>query len=282
MSEELIKHNLSFESIKHIDENNNEFWSARELMIVLGYKDWRYFNDVIEKAKIASSNSNLSPHDHFVVDNKMVRIGSGAERVQIDYILDRYACYLIAQNANPRLKTVALAQTYFAIQTRKQEITEKEYIKLSEEEKRLYNRKIVKDKNSMLFEIAKKSGVENFAKFNNAGYLGLYEETAKQIKSRKDLTTKDDILDFMDNEELGANIFRITQTDAKLKKDNINIEQKACDTHYQVSKAVRDTIKKIGGTMPENLPTPEKSIKVLEKERKKIARLEAKNIRTLK
>ena len=257
----------TFENIKHIDENGVEFWYARELMNTLGYKDWRYFNNVIEKAIIASKNSNLNHLDHFVVDNKMVSIGSGAEREQKDYILSRYACYLIAQNANPRFKAVALAQTYFAVQTRKQELTEDEYKRLSEDEKRLYNRKTVSNRNKYLFDTAKASGVKNYGKFNNAGYMGLYNgETAEAIKKRKGLTEKQEILDYMGSAELGANIFRITQTDELLKINKINSENEA---HNRVGKAVRKAIKELGGTMPENLPTPEKSIKELEKEEKR-------------
>ena len=271
----------TFEEIKHIDENGNEYWYARELMITLGYKDWRYFDAVIEKSKVACENSNMTVIDHFVVVNKIVEAGATTKPIK-DYILTRYACYLIAQNANPRLKTVALAQTYFAVKTRQQELTEQQYKQLSEDEKRIYNRNLAKERNSSLFDVAQKSGVENFGKFNNAGYLGLYEETAKEIKSRKGLGRGQDILDYMGSEELGANIFRITQTEAKLKKSNINNEDLACATHNYVGKAVRRTIKELGGTMPEDLPTPKKSIKELEKEKKKQLTLSTKNQKKIK
>ncbi|MFR7544584.1 MAG: DNA damage-inducible protein D [Clostridia bacterium] len=271
----------TFEDIKHIDKDGNEFWYARELMLTLGYKDWRYFDAVIEKAKTACKNSGMLDTDHFVVNNKMVEAGVAIKSIK-DYILNRYACYLIAQNANPRLKAVALAQTYFAVKTRQQEITEEEYKQLSEDEKRIYNRNLAKERNSSLFDIAQKSGVENFGKFNNAGYLGLYEETAKEIKSRKGLGRGQDILDYMGSEELGANIFRITQTEAKLKKANIDNEDLACATHNYVGKAVRRTIKELGGTMPEDLPTPKKSIKELEKEKKKRLKLKENNRKKLK
>ena len=270
----------TFEDIKHI-KNNNEFWYARELMITLGYKDWRYFNAVIEKAKTACQNSGIPVTDHFVVNNKMVQIGSGAEREQKDYLLTRYACYLIAQNANPRLKAVALAQTYFAVKTREREITEEQYKQLSEDDRRIYNRNLAKEKNSALFDAAQKSGVANYAKFNNAGYLGLYNETARQIKNRKGLKKGQEILDYMGSEELGANIFRITQTEAKLKKSNINNEDLACATHNYVGKAVRRAIAQVGGTMPENLPTPDKGIKELEKERMKSLKLKENKNKTL-
>lgn len=274
---ELIKTTeKTFEDIKHTDENGNEYWYARELMITLGYKDWRYFDAVIEKAKIACQNSEMLDTDHFVVDNKIVEAGI-SNKPKKDYILSRYACYLIAQNANPRLKAVALAQTYFAVKTRERELTEQEYLELSEDDKRIYDRNLAKKRNRALSDIAQHSGVENFGKFHNAGYLGLYRETAQQIKARKGLNKKDDILDFMGSEELGANIFRITQTEAKLKKIQTNNEDLACDTHRMVGNAVRRTIEQLGGTMPENLPTPEKSVKELEKEKKKQLKLEEKN-----
>ena len=177
----------TFEDIKHINEDGIEFWYARELMIALGYKDWRYFDAVIEKAKVACENSNMTAIDHFVVDNKIVEAGA-TTKPKKDYILSRYACYLIAQNANPRLKAVALAQTYFAVKTRQQELTEEEYKQLPEDERRLYNRKIVKDRNKYLFDTAKASGVKDYAKFNNAGYKGLYNgETGEDIAKRKGL-----------------------------------------------------------------------------------------------
>ena len=265
--------NETFEDIKHIDENGVEFWYARELMKVLSYKDWRYFDAVIEKAKVACQNSGLIDIDHFVVDNKMVEIGSGAKREQKEYKLTRYACYLIAQNANPRLKIVALAQTYFAVQTRKQEITEKEYSMLTEDEKRFYQRDLTRKGNYSLNQAAKKAGVKNFDKFHNSGYKGLYNgETADDIAKRKGLKYREDILDNMGSEELAANLFRITQTESRLKKDNIDSEKEANKTHYNIGKNIREVIAKNGGTMPEDLPTPKKSLKQLEKEKKKLKR----------
>ena len=239
--------NKTFEDIKHIDENGVEYWYARELMKVLSYKDWRYFDAVIEKAKIACQNSEVTDVDHFVVDNKMVEIGSGAKREQKDYKLTRYACYLIAQNANPRLKIVALAQTYFAIQTRKQEISENEYNSLTEDEKRFYQRNLTKKGNYSLNQTAKNAGVRNFDKFHNAGYKGLYNgETADDIAKRKGLRYREDILDNMGSEELAANLFRITQTESRLKRDKVDTEKNACDTHNKIGKIVRKAIQQAG------------------------------------
>ena len=273
----------TFEQLKHIDENGVEFWYARELMVALGYKDWRYFDNVIEKSKIACENSNISIVEHFVVDNKTSPMPNGGSKIIKDYKLTRYACYLIAQNANPRLKVVALAQTYFAVRTRQQELTEEEYKALSEDERRLYNRKVIKDRNRYLFDTAKASGVKDYAKFNNAGYKGLYNgETAEAIAKRKGLKNGQPILDYMGSAELGANIFRITQTDALLKDNKVNNETEACNTHNKVGKAVRKAIEEVGGTMPEKLPTPEKSIKELEKEKNKQLKLNTKSQKKLK
>ena len=200
----------------------------------------------------------------------MVQIGSKTTRKIIDYNLSRYACYLIVMNGNPKKEIIALAQTYFAIQTRKQEISEKEYKDLTEDEKRLYQRDLTRKGNYSLNNTAKKVGVKNFDKFHNSGYKGLYNgETANDIAKRKNLRYREDILDNMGSTELAANLFRITQTDDVLKNKEVNNEKDACNTHYNVGKAVRNTIKEIGGTMPENLPTPNKSIKELEKDEQK-------------
>ena len=244
---EIDKKNKSFEDIKHIDENGVEFWYARELMPVLQYSNWQNFEKIIHKAMISCENSNINVIDHFTDINKMVQIGSGAYREQIDYELTRYACYLIAQNGDTRKKVIALAQTYFAIQTRKQEISEKEYTLLTEDEKRFYQRNLTKKGNYSLNQTAKNAGVKNFDKFHNAGYKGLYNgETADDIAKRKGLRYREDILDNMGSEELAANLFRITQTESRLKRDKIDTEKKACDTHNKIGKIVRKAIKQAG------------------------------------
>ena len=259
-----------FESIKHLDENATEFWYARELMIMLEYSKWGNFKNVIFKAKEACKGSDIIQEEHFADVGRVLKVGNNAEMEVDDIKLTRYACYLVAQNGDTRKKAIALAQTYFAIQTRKQELTRQEYESLSEDEKRLYTRKNVKDKNKYLFDTAKLAGVINYGKFNNYGYRGLYNgETAKDIANRKGISEKEDILDYMSSTELAANLFRITQTDEVLKKKKINNEDDACITHHNVGQAVRQTIKRIGGTMPEDLPTPSKSTKQIEMERQK-------------
>ncbi len=257
-----------FEQIKHLDEFNYEYWYARDLMTVLGYTKWENFHKVIKRAMVACEASKNNVLDHFPEVRKVVQIGSNAKRETIDYKLSRYACYLIVQNANPKKEAVALGQTYFAVQTRKMEITEEEFKKLTEDEKRLYMRINVRNKNKYLFMTAEKAGVKNFGKFNDYGYTGLYGgETAKMIADRKGIdSSKEEILDYMGSTELAANLFRITQTDEVLKNNKVDNEQTACDTHHNVGKAIRKTIVEIGGTTPEKLPTPNKSIKEIENE----------------
>lgn len=262
----------SFEDIKHTDEDGAEFWYARELMPILQYSNWQNFEKLIEKARVSCKNSDVSVFDHFIDISKMVQIGSGAYRKQVDYKLTRYACYLIAQNGDSRKKVIALAQTYFAIQTRKQEISEKEYSMLTEDEKRFYQRDLTRKGNYSLNQTAKKAGVKNFDKFHNYGYKGLYNgETADDIARRKGLRYREDILDNMCSDELIANLFRISQTEQKLKKNNIKTEKEADITHYTIGKNIREVIAKNGGTMPEDMPTPKKSLKELEKENKKLS-----------
>lgn len=255
-----------FEDIKHIDEYGNEYWGARELMTILEYRKWQKFINVINASKIACEKSENSINDHFTQVGKMVEIGSGTKRKVLDYKLSRYACYLIVQNSDQRKEVVALGQTYFAIQTRKQELFEREYDELSEDEKRIYQRNLTKKGNYSLNRVAINSGVKNMAEFHNAGYKGLYNgEAANDIAERKNLRYREDILDNMGEDELVANLFRINQTKQKLIKDNVKEESKAKDVHYEVGQEVRNTIKRLGGTMPEDLPTPNKSLKELDK-----------------
>ena len=264
--------NKSFEEIKNIREDGTEFWYARELSKVLQYVEWRNFIKVINKAKIACKNSGKSILADFVEVNKIVEAGALQKKI-IDYELSRYACYLIVQNGDPKKEVIALAQTYFAIQTRKQEISEKEYSLLTEDEKRLYNRNLTRKGNNSLNQAAKNAGVKNFDKFHNAGYKGLYNgETADDIAKRKGLRYREDILDNMGSDELIVNLFRISQTEQNLKRKNIKTENKANATHYNIGKNIREVIAKNGGTMPEDLPTPKKSLKELEKENKLVNR----------
>jgi DNA-damage-inducible protein D len=260
---------MTFEDIKHINEYGEEYWEARELMPLLEYSKWENFHKVIKNAMIACETSNNNVDDHFPEFKKMVDIGSKTKRETIDYHLSRYACYLIVQNADPKKESVALGQTYFAIQTRRQEITEREYSNMSEDEKRFYQRNLTKKGNYSLNRTAVNSGVKNLDKFHNSGYKGLYNgETADDIAKRKKLRYREDILDNMGSVELAANLFRITQTEQKLINDNVQTEKDANDAHYEVGKNIREVILKNGGTVPEKLPTPKKSLKELEKEKK--------------
>ena len=241
-----------FEDIKHIDEDGNEYWLARELMPLLEYSKWENFNNVIKKAVIAYKNSNNDNLYWLPEVRKPIITGKGKEEFIIDYKLSRYICYLIVQNANSKKKMIALGQTYFAIQTRKQELCEKDYSLLSEDEKRLYQRDLTRKGNYSLNIAAKNAGVKNFDKFHNSGYKGLYNgETADDISKRKKLRYREDILDNMGSTELAANLFRITQTEEKLTHDKIKGENNANITHYNIGKNIREVIAKNGGIMPE-------------------------------
>ena len=259
--------NNIFENIKHIDEHESEYWYARELSKVLEYRDWRNFLKVLNKAKEACNNSGFNVDEQLVEVNKLSKRNNNAVVNIQDYKLSRYICYLIVQNADPSKEVVALGQTYFAIQTRKQEITEQEYDSLSDDEKRFYQRKLTKQGNYTLQKVASAAGVKNMAEFHNAGYRGLYNgETANDIAKRKKLRYREDILDNMNEDELVANLFRINQTKQRLLKDNVQGDKEAKNVHYEVGKKVRKAIADIGGMMPEEMPTPEKSLKELEKQ----------------
>ena len=281
-----IENNYSksvFENIKYVDDYGNEYWYARELSKVLEYKDWRNFLKVLNKAKEACKNSGLNIEEQLVEVNKLSKRNNNAIANIQDYKLSRYICYLIVQNADPSKEVVALGQTYFAIQTRKQEITEQEYDSLSDDEKRFYQRKLTKQGNYTLQKVASSAGVKNMAEFHNAGYKGLYNgETADDIFKRKKLRYREDILDNMNEDELVANLFRINQTKQKLIRDNVKGEKNAKAVHYEVGKKVRKAIADIGGMMPEDMPTPKKSLKELEREKKQIENKEKTKIEEIK
>lgn len=262
----------NFEQIKKIREDGTEYWNARELSEVLQYKKWENFSKVIDRAKLACNNSGVEISEHFPEVRKTIKMPKTAQKEVIDYELSRYACYLIVQNGDPRKEVIALGQTYFAIQTRRQEVADY-FNQLDEDNKRLVIRGDIKQWNQMLLEAAHNAGVitnEEYAEFQNAGYMGLYGGlTVEDIHKRKDLKDSEKILDFMGSTELIANLFRISQTEEKLKKDKVHSCSTATATHYEVGSKVRKAIEDIGGTMPEDLPRPEKSIKQIEKEQLK-------------
>ena len=271
---ELIRYNdETFESIKHVNEFNQEYWLARELQRVLEYTEWRNFAGIIDKAKEACKNSGIPVSECFVDVNKTSPMPNGGVKEIRDMMLSRYACYLIVMNGDPRKEVIAVGQTYFAVKTRQQELIE-QYDQLSEDQKRLAIRREMAEHNKSLAEAAKNAGVQSsldYAIFQNAGYKGLYGGlTAKDIQERKNLSKNQNILDHMGSTELAANLFRATQTDEKLRRENIQGKERANRTHYEVGKKVRQTIKDLGGTMPEDLPRPDKSIKQIEREQKKL------------
>lgn len=263
-----------FESIKHVNEYGQEFWYARELAKALEYKDFRNFELAIFKAMDSCQNSGNNIADHFGDVTEMVHIGSGAQRPLPSYMLSRYACYLIVMNGDPRKEVIALGQTYFAVKTRQQELIEG-YDSLSEDQKRLAIRNEMIEHNKSLAEAAKNAGItepRDYAIFQNKGYQGLYGGLGvKEIHARKGLKKSQKILDHMGSTELAANLFRATQTDEKLRRENIVGKEAANQTHFEVGAKVRQTIKELGGTMPEDLPTPDKSIKQIEREQRKLS-----------
>lgn len=269
------KHHRTFEGLRETDESGQEFWTARKLAKVLEYSEYRHFLPVIEKAREACRNSGYAVQDHFEEFLGMVDIGSGAKREVPDVRLSRYACYLIVQNADPTKSVIANGQTYFALQTRRQELADDEaFQQLKEDEKRLFLRNELKEHNKQLVEAAQLAGVEttiDFAVFQNHGYKGLYGGLdAKGIHGHKGLKKSQKILDHMGSTELAANLFRATQAEEKLRRDKVKGKDKANQTHYEVGAKVRQTIKELGGTMPEELPVPEKSVKKLERKQKMV------------
>ncbi|MBQ7514649.1 MAG: DNA damage-inducible protein D [Schwartzia sp.] len=276
MRELNVKEYKKFEDIKQIRSDGSEFWSARELAIALDYTQWRNFSKVIDRAMIACENSGHSVSNDFAEVSKIVAAGA-TSKPRRDYELSRYACYLIVQNGDPRKEVIALGQTYFAIQTYRQEVAD-HFNQLDEDRRRLVIRGDIKQWNQLLAETAHDAGVitnEEFAIFQNAGYMGLYGGLdVEGIHTRKELEIGQKILDYMGSTELVANLFRISQAEEKLRKDHVQGAAAATSVHYNVGREVRSAIKKIGGTMPEDLPKPEKSIQQIEKEQ--IARLRAK------
>ncbi|MDR0805516.1 MAG: DNA damage-inducible protein D [Enterobacteriaceae bacterium] len=283
MSNLIAKEYIGFEQIKHVDENGTEYWYARELAPVLEYVKWENFSKVLSRAMLACKNSGFSISDQFLVVDKLIEMPTklkkegenfGFPEVRktkkiVDYKLSRYACYLIVQNGDPRKEVIALGQTYFAIQTRRQEVADY-FNQLDEDNRRLVIRGDIKKWNQMLAETAHHAGVitnEEFAEFQNAGYMGLYGgETVADIHQRKGLSPKHKILNFMNSQELIANLFRISLADEKIKKENIQGSDNATIAHNEVGQEVRETIARVGGVLPENQPTPIKSLEEVQKE----------------
>lgn len=264
----------NFDAIRHFDEDGKEYWLARELYPLLGYSRWQRFTPVIEKAKTTCKSLHINESDHFTNVGKMVDLGSGSTRSVEDVALSRYACYLIVQNGDPSKPVIALGQTYFAIQTRRQEISDQNaFNQLNDDEKRLYLRQELVEHNKLLSNAAHDAGViepRDYAIFQNHGYKGLYGGLGnREIHARKGLKKNQKILDHMGHEELAANLFRATQTEAKLRRDHVTGKANANRTHFQVGQEVRETIRRLGGTMPEDLPTPAKSIQQLQREQRK-------------
>jgi len=272
MSNQPTYSEATFEGIKHINDHGQEFWYARELQHVLEYTEWRNFSAIVEKAVTACEQSDINVSEHFVDINKSSPMPNGGVREISDIMLSRYACYLVVMNGDPRKEVIAVGQTYFAVKTRQQELIES-YEQLSENQKRIAIRREMAEHNKSLAEAAQQAGVVtdlDYAIFQNMGYQGLYGGLdARGIHARKGLKKSQQILDHMGSTELAANLFRATQTDEKLRRENVQGRENANQTHFEVGRKVRQTIAELGGTMPENLPTPDKSIQQLEREQKK-------------
>lgn len=276
-NEKVAQHHATFEEARQFDEDGNEFWSARDIAPLLEYQDWRNFMQVVDKARLACEQSGRPVADHFGDVTKMVGIGSGAQRPVPDVHLSRYACYLVVQNGDPGKPVIANGQTYFAMQTRRQELADDAKLaQLSEDEKRLAIRNELATHNKHLAAAAKDAGVEtplDYAIFQDHGYKGLYGGLGnKEIHARKSLKKSQKILDHMGSTELAANLFRATQAEEKLRRDQVHGKTQANKTHFDVGRKVRQTIAELGGTMPENLPKPDASIQQIETAKKKLAR----------
>ena len=280
MSKLIAKEYKCFEDIKHIRSDGTEFWYARELAVALDYTKWENFQKVIKRAMIACENSGKDVSVCFPEVRKTSNMPNGGVKTIVEYELSRYACYLIVQNGDPRKEVIALGQTYFAIQTYRQEVADR-FNELDEDSRRLIVRGDIRQWNQLLAETARNCGVitnEEFAIFQNAGYMGLYGGmTVDDIHRKKELEIGQKILDYMGSTELIANLFRISQTEEKLRKDGIDNSSDATAVHYSVGKEVRKAIEEIGGTMPEDLPTPEKSIAQIEKEQLQRLKQKAEN-----
>ena len=269
MADLQAKEYKNFEDIKHLSDDGTEYWLARELSEVLQYTQWRNFQKVIERAQLACKNSGFTVSEHFAEVSKTIDMPKNAKKQVADFMLTRYACYLIVQNGDPRKEIIALGQTYFAIQTRRAEVADV-FNQLDENNKRLVVRGNIKQWNQLLAEAARNAGVitdKEFAIFQNAGYMGLYGGlSVSDIHSRKNLKESEKILDYMGSTELIANLFRISQTEEKLKVDEVSSPQEANNTHYEVAEKIRKAMIDMGTTLPEDMPTPEKSIQIIERE----------------
>jgi DNA-damage-inducible protein D len=258
MEKDLASTVRNLDTARKISAKGTEYWMARDISPIMGYPEWENFDKVVKKAFMACESTGVDPDNHFRDATKMVIIGSGAKRNVVDFFLSRYACYLIAMNGDPRKPEIGTAQSYFADQTRRQEI----FDKLTENERRIQLRDRVKKANVSLGGTAKRSGVQRFGVFQDAGYKGLYEMGLSDIKRKKGIGEKENLLDRAGRTELAANEFRITQTEEKLIRDKVDTESHAIITHREVGQEVRNVIRRIGGRMPEDLP-PEESIKKL-------------------
>jgi DNA-damage-inducible protein D len=273
VSEAISKINTAFEKYKQKAANGESYWMGRDLQVCLGYTDWRNFDNVIRKGIIACQESKVNPVYHFVEVNKMIEAGKGAKIERADWYLTRYACYLIAMNGDPLKVEIASAQTYFAVQTRRQEIADAEASNVDPDAARIALRERVQTNNRTLMGVAKDAGVSRYAIFNDAGYRGLYGMGIKDIKAKKGIPEKETVLDFSGRAELAAHDFRITQTEAKLKRENIKGEQSAINAHKAVGSEVRKAIERVGGVMPENLPKEEHIHKLVSAQKKALRAL---------